>query len=452
MTDRVDIPLAAEEAALAKVDYDILIVGSGLVGAALVNCLQPMVQQLGLRVALLDQRAPASSKAVDQEAMLASRPLSLAASSYQLLQRLGLWDDRSLGFSLAESAAPIERVHVSSRAGFGSTLFTAAEQQLPALGYVVPAHLLQQSLALRAQQLAHFEQITELNKVEASEQGVTLTYTDLQGQQQQLRGGLLIGADGAKSQVRDLADFQLQTVSTVAGAASGERMVAVTAAWRGDLGGMAYERFLRAGVLAWLPQAHQRVGMVWVMPEAQALSVQQQTPAAWQEQVSQEMRGYMPPGLVFDRVTGSYPLTTQKVAEPQRDRLWLMGHAAHTFPPLAAQGFNLSLRDVAMFAELLAQQLTPDLSLSLHGVQQLARQYQQARASDVKRTQYLTQLLVESGASRSVISSVTRRLQAAAMLGLSLCRPLKNHLALQLLGQAGPVPRLMRGLDLQLPE
>ena len=464
--NRVDQSKASHQK-VADARYDLVIVGAGLVGSALVCALQ----RLPLRILLLDRMDIAcvqddkmSTKHQHVDAQH-SRPLSLAHSSFMLMQQLKLWQSAHDDLpALNVVASPIKKVHVSKQHAFSHVEFSAEEMKLDALGYVVPARLLQLQLARRALQLVHFQQIKGLLAIEqqAESSSVRLIYENKEGQQLACQASLLIGADGTHSQVAQCAGL--------VGKSRPSSSAAITASLHLDVGGKAYERFLKKSVLALLPQGAERAGMVWVMPKAQAQKQHESwTPVEWQDAIAQAMSGHVDTSsLRVDHISGCYPLQTQQVDPPFSGRVLLLGNAAHTLYPLAAQGFNLSLRDVALFAELLAQHLcaadqqaelwqrkakdsackTKDdpLQLADADIAQLFSRYQLMRRGDWRATAHITRALVNAYRLPPLPGVAMAR--SLFMLSLGVCDSGRHSLAKRFLGVKGQVPRLMRGLEI----
>ena len=443
--------------ASAGVDFDMIVVGAGLTGASLVACLG----SLPLRILWLDQK-PLKVTSKDD---LDSRPLSLAYSSYRLLQQLGLWQACSheghqgkvelhVAPSLQKMAHAIAKVHVSEQDALFNTSFSAAEAKVSALGYVVPAASLHASLVQAARVHAEFRQIQKIERITPSEVNsaagsgdtaagghVQVVYQDMHGQSQVVTAGMLLGADGRQSQARDLMGFTLQTDASEG--------VAITASLQCALQGCAYERFVPGGVLALLPQSEQRAGMVWVMSQQQAdEALASWDAAAWQRAIKAAMRGHLSAPVKFEQVTAHYPLSSAWVNNAYKQRVFLLGDAAHTLFPLAAQGFNLSLRDVASFAECLAAQLNAEAGsvLSDAAMGHLADSYHRMRHPEQTAIRRFTQALVRIW--RIPALPGVRLLRSCGLLGVGLCSMAKKYITNLCMGRTGHVPRLMRGLSL----
>ena len=171
--------------------FDIVIVGGGPVG----GCLAYALAKAGFSIALVEKTAVT---AVQQPAF-DERHLGFSRSTAIAFEGMGLWQE------LSDSAVSIGRIHVSSRGQFGSVMMDARDEQLDALGYVLPAREIGRVLH---QSIAKLENIrvfapAELLSAEVTE-GQAVVELQCDGQIQQLHADLLIGADGANSQVRQL--------------------------------------------------------------------------------------------------------------------------------------------------------------------------------------------------------------------------------------------------------
>lgn len=348
-------------------EFDVVVVGGGLVGASLACALA----DTNLRIAVVEAVPLRSSEQPSYD----DRTLALGARSLQVLSQVGVWD------SLQSEGTPIRRVHVTSRGQFGRVILDASEQGLAAFGSVVEARLVGAALYAR---LAHADNVTLLcparvTALNSDDRRAVVTVKQ-DDREVVIDTRLVVGADGAGSQVRELAGIAARTFDY--------RQTAVIANVTPDEShdGTAYERLTPNGPLAVLPQRGKRCGVVWVAQTAVAkgwLSCEDD------EFLAGLQRGF---GWRLGRIgkvgrRASYPL---KRVEPERDiaqRVALIGNAAHTVHPVAAQGFNLGLRDVAALAHAVRDAADP-------GAGELLAEYSAARRSDHARVLRTTDAIV----------------------------------------------------------
>ncbi len=407
--------------------YDIIVVGAGLVGSSLVIALQNQ----GLRIAVLEKHLPqplTNAKAKN------SRPLSLALGSWRILNQLGITSQ------LDEYAKPIQQVHVSEEGVLGKVKFRAHELNVPALGYAVPAAILQQTLYQSAAQQAGVDILVsdELINIDTDEHGCTLCYQH-QSQKKTIKATLLVGADGTHSTTRKLLGVGTkekphQEIARIF-QVDGGNLPATT----------AIERFTKEGVIAVLPSTHQGRAVVWTMSEAQATQRQSWGDQDWLADFNKHLHTTQSVACTSIKALNQYPLITQ-TARQQCGKNWvLIGNAAHAFYPLAAQGFNLGLRSVATLAELIAESRLNKKNIDS---EHILFNYGKARQKDQQAVSRLTSWLNEGFNVQTPLSSHIRGL---SLLAIELCPPLKKRLAMRTMGLSLPLSKLARGLNLAEP-
>ena len=251
------------------------------------------------------------------------------------------------------------------------------------------------------------------------------------GESSTVRSRLLVAADGAQSMIRDLRQIAFDVHDY--------EQVALIANVTPQLphANCAYERFTPTGQLAVLPHVGRRCGLVWVLPETQA-----QTWLACDDEAFlaefQKRFGFRLGYFQKLGVRASYPLRMGKPLTDIGYRTILIGNAAHTIHPVAAQGFNLGLRDVALLAEHLvaAARVGADL-----GEEQLCESYSRTRAADQQGMMQLTDGLVRVFTHPSGLVRAGRSL---GLLGMAVSPTARRQLARRTMGYAGTVPRLAR--------
>lgn len=315
--------------------YDILIIGGGLVGHSLAYALR----DLPISIALVEANAapPSLNNAFD------TRAISLSLGSTQVFERLGLWQ------TMQSYAEPIHTVHVSEKGQFGFTRLRAKEFNVPAFGYVAEITALHHILLDATKTCSQIEFIcpASLTALQHDATGVNATLQHATGIQETIHAKLLVAADGANSIVRQLQqipaschDYQQTAIATTLGLARDHQHV-------------AYERFTLNGPLALLPLQNRRYAVVWTMPPDKAEKILHLAEADFVAELKHWI-GYRLGRIVKVGKRSAYPLQQVQACQPRMRNTLLIGNAAHTLHPVVGQGFNLGLGDVATLADILA--------------------------------------------------------------------------------------------------
>lgn len=403
-------------------DYDCLIIGGGLVGASLACALAGRPLRIGV--------VEAVPFAADLQPSYDDRGLVIAPASQRILSGLGLWE------AIAAEATPIERIHVSDRGRFGFTRLKAAEIGMPALGHVVVARSLGQALLSRLSSCNTIDLLcpARLEGVELQPAQVRISIS--QGQQLfNLTTRLLVAADGGDSEVRRLlgieADVRDYRQTAVVANVTPERAH----------GNTAYERFTSSGPLAVLPLGGQRCVVVWAAQAEEASTLmaleEQAFLAGLTERFGRRLGRFVKLGH-----RRSYPLRLIRARQQTGHRYAIIGNAAHSIHPNAAQGLNLGLRDVATLAELLIEAKGSGAD---PGRAEILRRYCTLRRRDHFETIGLSHGLAQLFYNDFWPLVISRDL---AMLTIDLIPPLKHELMRRAMGITGHQPRLVRGLPL----
>ncbi len=331
--------------------WDAVIVGGGVVGAA---CALALAQE-GLQVALVEGREPPPWSALKPDL----RVFAFAADNATLLESLGVWKQVD-----QTRARAYRRMRVWDAAGGGDLTFDADTLGRRELGWIVENGLLVDRLwaALPAAGV----QLYCPARVEAMEQdaqGVRLRLDD----GRRIEATIAIAADGAESTLRTLAGLDVSRHDY------GQRGVVAYVDSALPNEDTAWQRFLDTGPLAVLPFDRHRSSIVWTLPDAEAERVL----ALDEDSFNRELT------TAFARRLGDMRLVSARAAFPLRrqlakayvaGRVLTLGDAAHVVHPLAGQGVNLGLRDVADLRELVrsAKQRRQEWS-SPHRLQRWAR-------------------------------------------------------------------------------
>jgi len=318
-------------------EFDIVIVGGGMVGCALARALSGA----GYRLALIESTPVDGS----HHPSFDTRTLALAAGSQQLLERLGVWS------TLAASATPIRQIQVSDRGHFGGTRLDAAEEGVAAFGQVVGAAALGAALTRNLDQLADLTRLqpATLQQLTVAADRVTVTIQIGRGSQR-LSAALVVAADGGESAVAAQlglkvwqSDYQQSAIVAQLVSERPHRHI-------------AYERFTDSGPLALLPDDSAAVGngwsLVWTAHRQQEAALLALNDGEFLRAL-QHRFGRRVGTLMQIGTRTAYPLRLRYLPTQIGQRVVVVGNAAHTIHPVGGQGFNLGLRDASTLARLL---------------------------------------------------------------------------------------------------
>ena len=403
-------------------DADILIAGGGLNGPALALALA----QGGLKVAVIDAR-PAPARA---EAGFDGRAYALAIASKRLLQAVGVWDRVS-----AQSQPMLKIMASDGHAGQGASpfhlSFDSDEIEEGPMGFMLEDRFLYAAfLAAMAEEPA----ITLLSgetvvAQEAGPQGASVTLVS----GRRLTGRLLVGCDGRGSGVALRAGIRRQ------GWGYGQTALVTAIAHEKSHGGTAHQFFMPSGPLAILPlPGGHHSSIVWSETDTQAAAIQALDDTGYLAALRPRFGDFLGKiALAGTRFT--YPLSLSLAERFVAERVALVGDAAHGVHPIAGQGLNLGLRDVAALAEvlILARRRGEDIGGAV-----ALEEYQRWRRFDAT-----TLALGMDGVNR-LFSNDNPFLRLGRDLGLGLVNALpglRRGFIRQAAGLQGELPRLLAG-------
>ncbi|ORU90379.1 MAG: 2-octaprenyl-3-methyl-6-methoxy-1,4-benzoquinol hydroxylase [Cycloclasticus sp. symbiont of Poecilosclerida sp. M] len=398
-----------------QIDYDVVIVGGGMVGGSLALALS----RSELRVAVIEAK-PFSEK---QAEGAGKRAIALSWGSRCILQQLNLWG------ALIESAMPIEHIHVSDKGHFGKTRLSAKSQSVGALGYVVEAAQIEKIVS---EELTtnHVENIcpAKLIGYQRKHDGVELT-TQVDDKEKRLRCRILVGADGGMSQVRSKGSFDLFEH------AYGQHAITGLLRVESEAQDIAYERFTADGPIAMLPHFDNLYSLVWTMPS----SLSEDVIKLSDEEFTARLQGKFGYWLGELKLVGNrqrFPLSLSHVKESASDRVVLIGNAAHQLHPVAGQGFNLGLRDAVALADVL---MTSQEGVGEEG---LLQKYNEQRKTDQALITGFTDNIVKLFSNDNAALSLLRN---SGLLVLDKVPMFKKQFALQTMGLGTRLARLKVG-------
>ncbi|HEY6516394.1 MAG TPA: FAD-dependent monooxygenase [Steroidobacteraceae bacterium] len=424
MIDRTDSSAATEP-------FDVLIVGGGPVGASAAALLQVATRDARqpLRVAVLELNRPAVTL---PDAPLDSRVSALSRASERILTAIGAWP-----LIPPSRMQPYERMrvwHESVQPRSAAVLeFDAAYAAEPNLGYIVENRLIQ-AAALDAFESSGGKVIAgELSRVRVHDRHV-----ELETSAGNLTCRLLVGADGARSSVRQSIGLAAETTSY--------RQTAIVVNVRTELPHerTAWQRFLRTGTLAFLPLADGCSSVVWSVDDAAAESLLAMSPGDFERELLGQSDGVLgAPKLRTERL--SFPLHKLTAHRFTARRCALIGDAAHVVHPLAGQGVNLGLLDAGALAELVcaAFRVRED-----PGAQTVLRRYERWRKSEIEP------IALGIDAFNRYLAHGTGPLSFIAQRGLALVNrsdEVKRFFITRALGLDGELPRVARQLPAAAP-
>ncbi len=336
---------------------------------------------------LVDSAAPPQLPAGD------ARALVLSTASVDILTQLELWP------RLAPHATPIRHIRVSDRGGCGALTLSAADGGLEYLGWACPADVL--LYELRAAAIASLGENVCWSTAYASHQA-RADHVEIHLQRgvetRSVRAALVIGADGNRSSLRNACGIKTD------GYDYGQHALVAAVVAERPVEHTAFEHFTREGPLALIPCGGAHYVSVQCLHESRALAaltLDDESYGALLERRFGTRLGHL-------TVTGArraHALVRQRARRIVAPRAVLIGNAANTMHPNAAQGLNLGLRDVATLAACLAARADRDA-----GEMTLLDRYAAARAPDHRRTVGFTDLLAQGFRSRLWPLTLTRRL------------------------------------------
>jgi 2-octaprenyl-6-methoxyphenol hydroxylase len=415
-------------------DFDLIIIGGGMVGASLAISLaeQP------LRIALVEAASLPSKKQDSKEPAPPNyddRAIALSFGARRIFEGMGLWAD------IAPQATAIDHIHVSDQGRFGFTRLDARQENVDALGYVVTARQLGATLMDKLHHCANLTMISPatLTELKLGDEHATAVIARDDANTEALTARLVVAADGGNSHVRRQLNIQ------TADHDYGQTAIIANITPEKPHRNVAYERFTRNGPLALLPLDTQNednhCSLVWTRAPDDAERLLQLSDEDFLAEL-QPCFGKRLGRFIKVGKRHSYPLTLIQAQEQVRSRLALIGNAAHTLHPIAGQGFNLGLRDVATLAQTIvdAQRAENDI-----GSLSVLEDYAHWRHRDHQQVIGFTNTLVQTFSNRLPPLALARNI---GLIATDIIPPLKHKLARHSMGIAGKLPRLSRGLPL----
>ena len=396
-------------------DYDIIIIGGGLAG----GCLALALEGAGYSVAVIE----AGTDEQRRRSPAGERGLALAYGSVQLLKRLSVWQGSK------QYATPIENIHISDRGHFGKTRLSAEKEGVAALGYVITARPLENQVSEGLKRAsADIIQPARLIGIKAGSESVCVTLKQ-DDNCLHLNGRLVVGADGDDSSVRKLLDIG-QTVRDY-----GQSAIVTTVEPERNPSCTAFERFTPQGPLALLPIENGCCSVIWTRSNDDVKIVMDMSEQGFVDEL-QTCFGYWLGRLSLCASRQAFPLKLVQAQQVVTNRTALVGNAAHRLHPVAGQGFNLGLRDVARLAEMLIEL---DPSTDDPGNPRLLQNFQSERMKDQQRVVMFTNSVVGIFSNEWMPLALSRNL---GLLSLDRLSGAKHILSRYAMGMGERLPRI----------
>lgn len=426
--------MSSASSSSAPLTADILVVGGGMVGlTAAVAC-----AQAGFAVIALD-RAPLQAQL---DSTFDGRVSAIAAGSRRALEGLGLWNHvLAQGAHYKGGAAePIRDIRVSDDDSFAfvhydSRTLAKKDEAPEPFGHIVENRVIRAALAARLKELPNLTLLAPAELAGVVNEPARAVATLADGRI--IHATLVIAAEGKESALRASRGIAVTRWSYPQSA------IVCTIAHAEPHGGIAHERFLPAGPFAILPmtddaEGRHRSSLVWTEREALAPTYLSLNKADFDDEIRRRVGDFL--GHVESvGPRWSYPLSLLHAERYTDERLVLIGDAAHTIHPIAGQGLNLGLRDVAALAEVLvdAQRLGLDI-----GFGEVLANYERWRRFDNVLLAGITDGLNKLFSNSIGLLVLARRLGFRAV---NRAGPVKGFFMKHAMGLVGELPRLSRG-------
>ncbi|WP_449221942.1 UbiH/UbiF/VisC/COQ6 family ubiquinone biosynthesis hydroxylase [Tistrella mobilis] len=395
---------------------DLVIVGGGLVGMTL----GVAAAAAGLDVIIVDREDPTAQL----DCGFDGRASAIAHGSKQVLAAIGVWP-------LVTETGAIEQIRVTDGPSLMHLHFDHAQVGEEPLGWLVENRHMRAALAQRAAALAdRLTVVAPAGVVAVDRQGARATVTLADGRV--LRAPLVVAADGRRSRLRDDAGIAVTEWGY------GQTGLVCTVAHEYPHEGVAHERFLTPGPFAILPLAGNRSSIVWTERHEDAARIQALDDVRYLEELHIRFGDFLGQ-LRLEGPRFAYPLALTLARRFIDRRLALVGDAAHAIHPIAGQGFNLGIRDVAALVEVMVQarRLGGDV-----GAPDVLSRYEGWRRTDTMA------LVVATDGLNRLFSNDVAPVRLARDMGLAAVNrlgPVKRLAMRHAMGELGRLPALVQG-------
>lgn len=414
---------SSQDNAAGVIETDVIVLGGGLAGLSMAAALATA----GVPVVCIDRDSPQNHQRDDFDI----RTTAIAYASKKVLEGAGVWRH------MEQDAGPILDIRVADQF---SPLFVHYDhreldlngENVP-FGWILDNKDMRRALFARAAELPGLHHLAPAQATAIGRDGSGVTVTLADGRR--VRGRLLVGADGRKSMAREVAGIKLRRW------AYDQTAIICTIRHSEPHKGVAVEHFLPTGPFALLPMTENRSSVVWSEKSALADSYITLPEEEFIAELDRRSGGYLGDIEILTRREG-WPLSVLLAESFAAPRIALVGEAAHAIHPIAGQGLNLSLRDVAALAEVIVD--AHRLGLDVGSDTVLAR-YQRWRRFDTVLLATVCDGLVR------LFSNNIPPIRLARDVGMAVVNklpPLKRFFMRHAMGVVGDLPRLIRGVPL----
>ncbi|MGO2879391.1 MAG: UbiH/UbiF/VisC/COQ6 family ubiquinone biosynthesis hydroxylase [Halomonas sp.] len=405
-------------------NFDVIVVGAGMVGTALTA----LLAQAGMHVALVEARHEPQRWEAVNKTLPTPRVSALTPVSQRLLTHLDVWP------AMAECrVTPYRYMQVWDAEGSGEIKFSADEAGVPVLGHIVENAITQAALndaVLDHPRVEHFFGC-RVQALQTSATGRWLVLDDAR----KLHAPLLVAADGARSTLRELADIEITSDDM------GQEAVVTTVKCAHVHGSTARQAFTQSGPLAFLPitleDDARYCSIVWSTTPEHALALSHFTPDELGKALGEAFGYRLGEVEVCDRAY-RFPLVQRHARQYVLPHFALIGDAAHSIHPLAGQGVNLGLMDAAVLAEEVVSAWKRGAPW---GELTTLKRYERRRRLDNSAMLGLMKGFRELFGTQMPLFTLARNL---GMSGMNQLSPVKRSVMRQATGERGRLPHSCR--------
>ena len=401
---------------MVHTQFDCIVLGGGLIGLTAALALS----KLDLNIAIVERNPLEKLRKSNGD----QRTSAISASGKVMLDTLGVWD------LLKSNAEPILDIRVSEKNTKGFVHYSHLDADNEPMGYIIENEIIKKTLidSNRASPNVSLIFGQSVNGFSSGHAAIQLELSD----SNLLNGSLLVAADGANSPIRTLTGLKTTKIDYK------QTSIVFTVNHTLPHNGVAHERFLPGGPIAFLPMTGQRSSVVWT----EKTSIAEELTNLDTEDFLRGASIRIDDCLGKLSLIGSwatYPLSLTYAEKIIEDRLVLVGDAAHRIHPIAGQGLNLGLRDIAHLVDKLAQAQHTGLDV---GSYEVLRRFQSSRLVDntslIAATDGLNRLFSND-------SRVIKLLRGFGLSGVNMAGPLKQVFMRAAMGHLGQLPSLLEG-------